>query len=138
MTTAHSDKLSFTLSGNVPHGPNGGFLYTQWPRPNEAYVANSTSRALPTGVTVHVPSGVTVRVRGMFENEALCVLVTPMDIHGPVEDYPIQLHVWNMSNSTQKLDPERPMATIEAIATPKRKVWHDASDSKIDLIGEVA
>ena len=136
MPNTHSDKLSFKLSGSVPHGPNGGFLYTQWPRPSEAYVANSTSKALDTGVTVTIPSGVTVRVRGMFENEALNVKVTPMDIHGPVTDYHIQLHVWNMANATQKLTPSTPMATIEAHATPKSKVWHDASDdAKPDLMG---
>jgi hypothetical protein len=127
-----SDKLSFSIEPSVPYDPNSGYVYTKWPRPNEAFIANSTSKVLDTGVTINVPSGVTVQVRGLFENEAKNIKVTPMDIHGPVQDYRLQLAIWNMGNATAHLTAEKPMASIRAISTPKARLWHDTQAADDD------
>ena len=127
-----SDKLSFKIDPRIPHDPNSGYLYTLWPRTNEAFIVNSTSKVLSTGVTINVPSGCTVRVRGMYENEASNIKVTPMDIHGPVTGYHVQLAIWNQANATVQLKPETPMATVQAIATPKARIWQDASEQEQD------
>ena len=127
-----SDKLSFKIDPRIPHDPNSGYLYTLWPRPNEAFVANSATKVLSTGVTVNVPSGCTVRIRGMYENEAQNIRVAPMDIHGPVSDYPVQIAICNQANVTAHIQADRPMATVQAIATPKARIWQDASEQEQD------
>ena len=138
MATKSTIKLAFVASPRVPHGPNSGFLFALWPRAHEAFLPNSVSKTLDTGVTIDVPSGTTVRVRGLFENEQRNVKVTPMDIHGPVRGYPLRLSVWNMANATIKMDADKPFASIQAHQTPKQSLWEDDSDapaSAADLMG---
>lgn len=130
-----TDKLTYQQEAWVPKGPNQGYLYTTYSMRDEGLIGNSHTKHASTGLRITVPAGATVKVRGLFENEAIGLNVVPMDIDGPVNDYALTVVMRNNATATHKLDKGRPIATIAAIATPKPRIWHE--DEK-DLVGDAA
>jgi dUTPase len=121
-------KLAYVIADTrIPASPAQGTLFAGLSHRDGLYFPNDQRRDIPTGVVVSIPEGVTIKIRGLHENERNRLNVVPQDLHGPLDSQEIIVTVINNAPSTTKLDEYAKLASIAAYKTAPQLMWLDIS-----------
>ena len=107
--------LFYTAGSGVPH-PNSGDLAVFGHKTRDLYIPNGAVKHLRTHVTVELPKGVTIEIRGVESLLCQGIHIVPLVYHGPTK-ISLVLSVHNMSHATRQLNAGQVVASIRATKT---------------------
>ena len=108
-------------------GLNDGHLHGFNALPGGIYLTNGARRAVDTHLSLSVPSGLTVQIRGLREHRLRGVEVIDEDIVGPKDAENIQVFLHNGADATIVLESGAPIASVRIIETPARTRFRPAA-----------
>jgi len=105
---------------------NDGHLCGYSSIPGGIYLTNGGRKAIDTNVSLSVPAGLTVQIRGIREHRLRGLHVVDEDIVGPKDAEDIQVLLHNGADATIVLPSGEPIASARIVETPARLRFRSA------------